>query len=184
MSDVSLVHQINLNVFLPTHIHLNQANGFVYPGRFSWLSKMKTLAHNPLFQDQWKAFNLTLALVKKKRKKGVSIMDCDTPCPITSSNITSFNLYNARIDPSCYHGAIAAEGSAQLSFGGCLNPSHFISERQKSGQPCCFWALSLGHPSSQTAAVWATLGRYVAVCFPEMCKCTIVGMRWYLCTLA
>ena len=27
--------------------------------------------------------------------KGVSIIQRDTPCPITTSNITSFNLYNA-----------------------------------------------------------------------------------------
>lgn len=88
---------------------------------------------------------------KCKGKKGVSIMECDTPCPITSNNITSFNLYNACIDPSCrYQGAIAAQGSAQLSFRGRLNPSHYISGRQKEANPAVFqpcpWTILLPRP--------------------------------------
>ena len=47
------------------------------------------------------------------------VMSLDRPCSITTSNITSFNLYSTSIDPSgCYHAAIAAQVWARLSFGG------------------------------------------------------------------
>lgn len=56
--------------------------------------------------------------------KGVGVMYLDRLCPITASNITSFNLYNTSIDPSgCYHAAIVAQVWAQLSFGGLFESS-------------------------------------------------------------
>lgn len=81
--------------------------------------------------------------------KGVSVMQCDTPCPITTGNITSFNLYNTCIDPSGrYHAAIAAQSSAQLSFTGSLNPPRDITGRQRDLRPASFPHPSpLDHPS-------------------------------------
>lgn len=57
-------------------------------------------------------------------EKGVGVMYLDRPCPITTSNITSFNLYNTSIDPSGgYLAAIAAQVCPQLSFGGLFESS-------------------------------------------------------------
>lgn len=84
-----------------------------------------------------------------RAEKGVSIMRCDMPCSITTSNITSFNLYNTCIDLcGCYHSVITAQGSAQLSFRGCLIPPSNITRRDKGIQVhLVFLTLSLDHPS-------------------------------------
>lgn len=56
---------------------------------------------------------------RERAGKGVGVMYLDWPCPITTNDITSFNLYNTGIDPSgCYRAVIAAQVWAQLSFGG------------------------------------------------------------------
>lgn len=65
------------------------------------------------------AGSLRLQQEQRRAGKGVGVMYLDRPCPITTSNITSFNLYNTSIDPSgCYQAAIAAQVWAQLSFRG------------------------------------------------------------------
>lgn len=73
------------------------------------------------------------------------------PCPITTNNITSFNLYNTCIDPSgCYHAAITAQGSAQLSFRGLFESTQQYYWETKRPRPSVFLTLSLDHPFPQT----------------------------------
>lgn len=103
---------------------------------------------------------------KRKGRKGVSIMQCDMPCPITTNNITSFNLYNTCIDPSgCYHATITAQGSAQLSFRGCLNPPGNITGRQRDPGLLFFFPV-LGSSFSPDHFVSGTVGRCVTWLFP------------------
>lgn len=83
--------------------------------------------------------NPTWSRDRGRAGKGVSIMRRDMPCPITTDNITSFNLYNTCIDPSGrYRAAITAQSSAQLSFRGRLNPPHNITGRQRDLGPVSF----------------------------------------------
>lgn len=113
-------------------------------------------------------------------REGVSITQCDAPCPITTENITSFNLYNTCIDPSgCYHAAIAARGWAQLSFRDRLNPLGNISERQRD--PGLLFLLTLSF-SPDHFVCWM-LGRCVTGCFLTPAKITMEGMRYDLCTV-
>lgn len=84
-----------------------------------WFSKAPTL--DPFLGSRR---GLSLQKAPGRAGKGVSVMYLDRPCPITTSNITSFNLYNGTIDPSgCYPAAIAAQVWAQLSFGGLFESS-------------------------------------------------------------
>lgn len=120
---------------------------------------------------------------KKKRIEGVSITQCDTPCPITTNNITSFNLFNTCIDPSCYLAEITAQGPAQLSFRGCLNPSHNITERQREACPAAFSALSLDHPSPLTTLSmqqWEDVSPAVSLRRPPIQQqvCDIIFKLW------
>lgn len=61
---------------------------------------------------------------RERAGKGVGVMYLDWPCPITTNDITSFNLYNTGIDPSgCYRAVISAQVWAQLSLGGVFESS-------------------------------------------------------------
>lgn len=96
--------------------------------------RRRRLQHLTLFLGSLRGLNLnpTWSRDRGRAEKGVSIMWCDKPCPITTNNITSFNLYNTCIDPcGCYQAAITAQGWAQLSFRGCLNPPCNITGRQR-----------------------------------------------------
>lgn len=68
----------------------------------------RKLQHLTLFWRSQQGFSLQQGL--EGAGKGVGVMYLDRSCPITTSNITSFNLYNTSIDPSgCYQPTIAAQ---------------------------------------------------------------------------
>lgn len=111
-----------------------------------------------------------------RAERGVSIVECDTPCPITRNNITSFNLYNTRIDPSgCYQAAIAAQlGTASGAVW--IHPAILPGDKEIQGR--LFF-----QPRPWVVLFPRQLGGCVTGCFLAMTKYTMVSMRYNLNTV-